>query len=133
MHKKKILLYSFFHISEAAIFAGMLFNNGIESEIRDENINSIYPLANLAMGGIKLFVNEADYPQAFSILEEYLSVSPEKESELPYKIMCPSCGSFHTLKIPTEKMQFFDEFRCFECDYEWDNRDEKNINPGIWE
>lgn len=133
MDSNSILLYSFFSVGEANIFAGMLRNEGIFCTLHDSNINSIYPLSNLANGGVKLFVNSEDFEKASEVLKDFLEVDTSQNDDLPYSVMCPNCGSFNSMKIPVDKMQFFDEFRCFDCDFEWDNKDLKNTNPGIWE
>lgn len=128
------LVYSFYTVTEAAIFAGMLKNNGIIYNMVDSLINSIYPMSNLANGGVKIYVMPQDAEQAQQLLDEYLNPPNREEvTESYHPIMCINCGSFNVLHIPVEKMQYFEEYRCFDCDFEWDNKNEKNINPGIWE
>ncbi|HEY8367090.1 MAG TPA: hypothetical protein VIL57_08080 [Bacteroidia bacterium] len=132
MSSEPILLYSFYSISEASIFSGMLKRDGIFNQIINENINSIYPLSNLANGGINILVHPKDFEAAKKLLDEFLRGENEEETAAPL-IMCVNCGSFNVLQIPVDTFQYYEEFRCFDCDAEWDNRSEKNINPGVWE
>lgn len=134
MNEELALLYRFFSAIEANLFAGLLRSEGMEAFIRDENINTIYPFSNLATGGIKIYVRHSDEEQARELLGRFLqSHSLYEEDELSYAMPCPSCGSANTLVVPVEKKSYYDEFRCFDCDYLWDNRTDKNINPGVWE
>lgn len=132
MSSEPILLYSFYSLSEASIFSGMLKRDGIFNQIINANINTIYPLSNLANGGINILVHPKDFEAAKKLLEEFLNSDSEEEDSSP-AIMCLNCGSFNVLQIPLDTFQYYEEFRCFDCDAEWDNRSEKNINPGIWE
>lgn len=134
MNDDLVLLYRFFSAIEANLFAGLLRNEGIQVFIYDENINTIYPFSNLANGGIKMNVYRKDEAQARELLGNFLqNHSLYEEDDLSYALPCPNCGSANTLVVPVEKKSYYEEFRCFDCDYVWDNRTDKNINPGVWE
>jgi hypothetical protein len=55
---------------EAHILKSKLESEDIECHIFDENIVSLNPLFNYAVGGIKLKVNELDFEKAITIVKE---------------------------------------------------------------
>ena len=65
---------------------GLLTENEIKCQLKDEHIVTMDPLLNPAVGGIKLLVEEKDYDRALSII---------KEAEYNYikDIPCPNCKS----------------------------------------
>ena len=70
---------------------GMLTENNIKCQMKDENIVTVDPLLNPAVGGIKLLVEEGDFDQAVSLMKE-------AESNYLNDIACPNCKS-HSLIV----------------------------------
>ena len=63
---------------------GMLTENNIKCQMKDENIVTVDPLLNPAVGGIKLLVEENDFDQAVALMKE-------AESDYLKDIACPNC------------------------------------------
>lgn len=116
----------FYNLHEAQLFQAFLKSNHITCFLADEHIVSINPLYTSAVGGIKVNVGAHDLQTALALYETY------KTGESPYILpeTCPRCHSSNILMLPEEKAAYYDEFRCFDCDYEWDDRQLHNINPG---
>ena len=70
---------------------GMLTENNIKCQMKDENIVTVDPLLNPAVGGIKLLVEEGDFDTAVALIKE-------AESDYLKDIACPSCQS-HSLVV----------------------------------
>jgi Putative prokaryotic signal transducing protein len=68
MNFKKIASYDNFMVANMTL--GMLEENGINCHLKDENIVTIDPLLNPAVGGIKLMVADVQYERALTILKE---------------------------------------------------------------
>jgi Putative prokaryotic signal transducing protein len=68
MNFKKIASYDNFMVANMTL--GMLEENNINCHLKDENIVTIDPLLNPAVGGIKLMVAEVQYERALTILKE---------------------------------------------------------------
>lgn len=84
MNYKQIASYDNFMLANMTL--GLLQENEINCHLKDENIVTIDPLLNPAVGGIKLMVEEKDYDQAVVLM---------KEAEAAYlkDIPCPYCHS----------------------------------------
>lgn len=82
MNFKKIASYDNFILANMGL--GLLQQNDINCHLKDENIVTIDPLLNPAVGGIKLMVAESDYPAAIVILRE-------AEENYLKDIACPGC------------------------------------------
>jgi Putative prokaryotic signal transducing protein len=65
---KKIASYDNFLVANMTL--GMLEENGINCHLKDENIVTIDPLLNPAVGGIKLMVADVQYERAITILKD---------------------------------------------------------------
>jgi hypothetical protein len=65
---KKIASYDNFMVANMTL--GMLEENDINCHLKDENIVTIDPLLNPAVGGIKLMVAEVQYERALTILKD---------------------------------------------------------------
>jgi Putative prokaryotic signal transducing protein len=65
---KKIASYDNFMVANMTL--GMLEENNINCHLKDENIVTIDPLLNPAVGGIKLMVADVQYERALTILKE---------------------------------------------------------------
>lgn len=84
MNFKQIASYDNYMLANMTL--GLLQENGVNCHLKDENIVTIDPLLNPAVGGIKLMVLETDFEQALALL---------KEAEEAYlkDIPCPYCKS----------------------------------------
>jgi phage FluMu protein Com len=85
MNFKQIASYDNFMLANMTM--GLLTENEIKCQLKDENIVTMDPLLNAAVGGIKLLVEEKDYDRSLSLM---------KEAENTYlkDIPCPKCKSF---------------------------------------
>ncbi len=65
---------------------GLMTENDIKCQLKDENIVTMDPLLNAAVGGIKLLVEEKDHDRALSLM---------KEAEYAYikDTKCPNCNN----------------------------------------
>lgn len=70
---------------------GMLTENNIKCQLKDENIVTVDPLLNPAVGGIKLLVEESDFDQAIALMKG-------AENEYLKDIACSNCKS-HSLIV----------------------------------
>ena len=88
----------------AHILRSRLESEGIECFIHDENIVTLNPLFNFAVGGVKLKVEESDLEKALVILNEIENTPFTSEDEEVIK--CPNCEStelysdFKSMKNP---------------------------------
>lgn len=82
MNFKQIASYDNFMLANMTL--GLLQENEINCHLKDENIVTIDPLLNPAVGGIKLLVAEADFDIALGLI---------KDAETAYlnDIACPYC------------------------------------------
>ncbi len=65
-----ITIRRFSTVMDAHIVRVLLENNGIPSEVFDENIATVNPLYIQAIGGIRLMVSEQDKEKALLLLEQ---------------------------------------------------------------
>lgn len=77
-----------------------ILKNALESEdiacfIYDENIVTLNPLLDFAVGGVKVKINEEDVEKARKIIHE-LDEKPYTD-EQNHAIQCPNCGSKHLI------------------------------------
>ena len=84
MNFKQIASYDNYMLANMTM--GLMTENDIKCQLKDENIVTMDPLLNAAVGGIKLLVEERDFDQAVSIM---------KEAEEAYikDIPCSNCKS----------------------------------------
>ena len=82
MNFKQIASYDNFMLANMTL--GLLQENEISCHLKDENIVTIDPLLNPAVGGIKLLVAETDFDSALGLI---------KDAETAYlnDITCPYC------------------------------------------
>lgn len=79
---------------DASIALGILKTYDVAGYLSNVHINSIYPIYNVATGGIKLHVLESDAGRALQILREQRLIEeivPEETTEQDE--CCPHCGS----------------------------------------
>ncbi|HMR20454.1 MAG TPA: DUF2007 domain-containing protein [Sphingobacterium sp.] len=101
---KLITVKTFDNAIDAHLLKTKLESEGIPVYIFDENINTLNPLYNMATGGIKLKISEADVDQAVEIIQDIENAKYLNDDE--EAILCPSCGSddldnnFRSMKGP---------------------------------
>jgi len=80
---------TFDNAPEAHVFRIKLENSGIDSFLFDEEMITLDPIMNVALGGIKLKVNQIDYDNALSIITE-IETSPltDENDEI---LKCQKC------------------------------------------
>lgn len=90
---------------EAHILRNKLEGENISAYVFDENIVTLNPLLNFAVGGVKLKVDEADLERAKAIVAE---IDDQPYTDEKDKILqCPKCNStelysdFKSMKGPT--------------------------------
>lgn len=62
-----IILKTFMYQHEAHMVKSLLESEGIQVVLNDELMNSVY---SVAVGGVKLLVNEKDYDKSMELLKE---------------------------------------------------------------
>jgi DNA-directed RNA polymerase subunit RPC12/RpoP len=89
MNFKQIASFDNFMLANMTL--GLLQQNDINCHLKDENIVTIDPLLNPAVGGIKLLVFEADFDRAKELI---------RDAETAYlkDIACPKCQG-HSLVV----------------------------------
>ncbi|MNK24602.1 hypothetical protein D3C87_429120 [compost metagenome] len=92
----KIIVYrTFYNPIEANIIKAKLEDSGIPCFLTDENVATIQPLFNQAIGGVKLNVFEKNVAEIVALLVDDLSLEvPEMEQkESEDTVSCEKCGS----------------------------------------
>ncbi|MCB0476409.1 MAG: DUF2007 domain-containing protein [Flavobacteriaceae bacterium] len=136
------LLLSFTYPHEAHMAQNLLDSYGIETQLRDELTVQVNNFYSNAIGGVKLFVGEADFDRSLQLLEDegYIEPAgtPEKEvgifaANAIDKSSCPYCGSKNigVLKEPNSFsilllfvvhawFPFFKRtYTCYDCEKRW--------------
>ncbi len=83
MNFKLIATYDNYMLANMTM--GLLTENDINCQMKDEHIVTIDPLLNPAVGGIKLLVAENDYERAVTIIKD-------AENNYLKDIYCPNCN-----------------------------------------
>ncbi|WP_207214141.1 putative signal transducing protein [Brumimicrobium glaciale] len=115
---------------------GKLESEEITCYVFDENIVTLNPLFNIAVGGIKLRVHELDAEKAKDIIKE-INSTPSRD-EFQNVIKCPQCGSeslytnFRSMKgifglisaiisfiLSIFPIYFKSVYKCKACDFEF--------------
>ena len=89
MNFKQIASYDNFMLANMTM--GLLTENEIKCQLKDENIVTMDPLLNAAVGGIKLLVEEKDYDKAVAIIKD-------AEDAFVKDVACPDC-KVHALTV----------------------------------
>jgi phage FluMu protein Com len=89
MNFKQIASYDNFMLANMTM--GMLTENEIKCQLKDEHIVTMDPLLNPAVGGIKLLVEDKDYDRAAALIKI-------AEEDYVREIACPSC-KIHALTV----------------------------------
>lgn len=82
MNFKQIASFDNFMLANMTL--GLLHENEINCHLKDENIVTIDPLLNPAVGGIKLMVEETEFEKAKALIQQ-------AETEYLNDITCPYC------------------------------------------
>jgi len=82
---------TFDNAPEAHVFRIKLENSGINSYIFDEETITLDPLMTVALGGIKLKVDQTDFDKALNIISEIENSPLTNENNEILK--CPKCDS----------------------------------------
>ncbi len=97
MEDKIIVHSTYYNPIEANIIKTRLEDSDIPCFLTDENVATINPLYNQAIGGVKLNVFERDVERINALLSENLLGLPENEPEnidaSEDKILCENCSS----------------------------------------
>lgn len=89
MNFKLVATYDNFMLANMAL--GLMTENEIKCHLKDEQIVTMDPLLNAAVGGIKLLVEEKDYDKALALMKH-------AEEEYIKDVACPSC-KVHAMTI----------------------------------
>lgn len=118
----------FMQVLDARLAKVYLESHNIPCFLADENILSVQPFYASAIGGVKLNVHPEHEVEARRLYAEFQANSPgSEELEMP---PCPACGSDAVLPMESPPEVYYNEYRCFDCDHEWDDRALHNLNPG---
>ena len=94
MEDKIIVYRTYYNPIEANIVKGRLEDSDIPCFLTDENIATIQPLYNQAIGGVKLNVFEKDVNRINQLFaEEQIDIEVDNEAPISDKLICNNCGS----------------------------------------
>lgn len=68
----------------ANIAKGLLEDNGVECYLKDENVSTIMPIWNIAIGGVKLFVSPDQAKEADLLLKKAEDQLTDEDFEMGY-------------------------------------------------
>ena len=109
MEDKIVVYRTFYNPIEASIVKARLEDSGVPCFLTDENIATIQPLYNQAIGGVKLNIFERDVEQVNQILAEEPPVIMEDEAQLDTTdalMTCEKCGSTNVSLGQATKKRF---------------------------
>lgn len=89
MNFKQIASYDNFMLANMTM--GLMTENDIKCQLKDEHVVTMDPLLNPAVGGIKLLVEEKDYGRAVALIKK-------AEDDYVKDIACPEC-KIHALIV----------------------------------
>ena len=84
MEFKQVASYDNFMLANMTM--GLMTENDIKCQLKDENIVTMDPLLNAAVGGIKLLVEAKDYDKAVALMKQ-------AEENYLKDIHCPNCNN----------------------------------------
>ena len=100
MNDRTVVYSTYYNPMEANIIKAKLEDSGFACFLADENVATIQPLYNQAIGGVKLIVFERDVEAINALLAEDNSLSIESSDEVvddqkltEEQPACPKCGS----------------------------------------
>lgn len=78
---------------EANIIKARLDDSDIPCFLTDENVATINPLYNQAIGGVKLNIFEKDLQRVNALLDEHYLLPVEEQATGQDEVHCTNCGS----------------------------------------
>ncbi len=100
MNDRTVVYSTYYNPMEAHIIKAKLEDSGFACFLADENVSTIQPLYNQAIGGVKLIVFERDVEAINALLAEDNSLDLESSDEVigeeeaaDGKTVCEKCGS----------------------------------------
>lgn len=136
---KLVTIKVFENAIEAHILKSKLESEGIPAILVNENIVTLNPLYNIAVGGVKLQVRDEDFRKANAIITEVEQIPFTDEND--HALKCPNCGSsnlysgFKTANNPKGILALIFSFlylvfpiyyktvyRCKDCGYEFQDK-----------
>jgi hypothetical protein len=100
MNDRTIVYSTYYNPIEANIIKARLEDSGFSCFLADENVSTIQPLYNQAIGGVKLIVFERDVEAINTLLAEDNSLALDASDDLVLdeesveeQIVCEKCGS----------------------------------------
>ena len=84
------LVGQFTYSYEAFIYKAKLESEGIATQVRDNNTIDTDPMVSNAIGGVKLFVNTKQAPEALEIISQIQNTNQHTLGEIA---KCPNCKS----------------------------------------
>jgi DNA-directed RNA polymerase subunit RPC12/RpoP len=100
MNDRTVVYSTYYNPMEANIIKAKLEDSGFACFLADENVATLNPLYNQAIGGVKLIVFERDVEAINTLLAEDNSLSFDSSEEEVFddevetdKIVCEKCGS----------------------------------------
>lgn len=103
----KIVVYStYYNPIEANIVKARLEDSDIPCFLTDENVATINPLYNQAIGGVKLNVFEKDVDRINDLLEQEGSLLEVEDEVAEEKVSCENCGSTNVSLGQATKKRF---------------------------
>jgi DNA-directed RNA polymerase subunit RPC12/RpoP len=130
-----VVLKSFTNYVDAHIVLGRMKDEGVDCWLKNENMSTIMPIWNNALGGIQLMVAKEQEKKAAYILKVI-------DDERKEQISCPKCNSrnveyINTMRKPVNWLSaavtFFlgdlavmpeQRYHCFTCGEEWEEKAE---------
>nr|WP_276901526.1 DUF2007 domain-containing protein [Pedobacter kyonggii] len=145
MNDRTVVYSTYYNPMEANIIKAKLGDSGFDCFLADENVATLNPLYNQAIGGVKLIVFERDVEAINTLLAEDNSLAFEssdgivdEEESVEDKTVCEKCGStnvgygiatdkkysiwatvlaFLTLTTPIKANKCH---HCYDCGYEFE-------------
>ncbi|WP_406824008.1 DUF2007 domain-containing protein [Pedobacter sp. KACC 23697] len=145
MDDRTVVYSTYYNPMEANIIKAKLEDSGFACFLADENVSTIQPLYNQAIGGVKLIVFERDVEAISALLAEDNSLAFESSDEIvdekasaESNTVCERCGStnvgygmatdkkysiwatilaFLTLTTPIKANKCH---HCYDCGYEFE-------------
>ncbi|MCX2573097.1 putative signal transducing protein [Pedobacter sandarakinus] len=98
MNDKTIVYSTFYDPMQANIIRARLEDSGFACFLADENVATINPLYNQAIGGVKLIVFERDVEAIQSLLSEDIAIDTDLDGDTDFAAadsgaLCPNCNS----------------------------------------
>ena len=104
---KIIVFETYYNPIEANIVKARLMDSGIQCFLSDENMITVNPLYNQALGGVKLHLFQKDAEQARELLmDQDVQITEEAGPEAESVGECPKCGSANVGYVQATKDRF---------------------------